>query len=989
MKTSVKDTAISEYDTAVSANTTAQTNLSTSQTAADAAAAILVTEVDEKSVTQAALDAAQTDWNAAIDTSDLKKGVFDAATLVSDASYTDWQASVADLAQKLEIRNTLEPLQHQIDRLIIPSEYQLMDSSPIIPTNFEITAAHIDRVSGDLTINYSAPSGVGVFSENHSVTIKDHLIDPIDLISIDIDGDRTLETFEVAQEFIAGTDANSLVIGSHDIAGETLIGGGGDDWFIANAGDDIILGGGGADVIDGGAGDDMIDGGEGKDRIQYTGGASGVNVDLASGASAYNAAVIANTATQASLVAAQSLADQADSYLTAITTAKTNADNDYNAAATVEANAMASVLVAEETVISAGTALTEKVDAQDIANANYQTTLAGNVIALDNLSAAQVTADEAASLLVGAEVGTTSWVFDGNARVIANINEPETNISREIMFSTTVGGGIFFVDPGGHDRHLIIQSDGNIYSRVWSNETIRSTGLNLLDGEVHRLLFTLGDNGTNIYIDGNLVAHGSKEISAFNWSSRINLGYSPDAGYFNGKILSYKQWDQEFSAEQAAAVTDELPDPEHVLLVNENLSDTGSNPISASGISVSGSPTFVNNVETESYDLAHASNEEAQLALIAAGQAAGLASAALSSQAVVRDVAVTEYGLAVATLATAEAALNSAKVFLDEAAGLLLTGSGHTDEATTNYNTAFTANEAAMASLALSQLAAAAASTILTEKTAAKEMGTAIDQFGSTDQLFNIEDIEGTGMDDVMSGDEGANTLTGREGDDILSGNGGNDSIFGQDGDDTLIGGAGDNFIDGGEGLNDIVSFYQSSTGVVVDLHSGAQVVHSDGTDTLANIENVEGTALADNLSGDDGANVLFGKEGDDVISGGLGADQLYGGSGNDHFIYEAGDSTPENRDEIIDFEAGGDGSDGADKIDISSLVNGTFSLHAAGHIFENNDGNTQAKFENTANANTKILQIDADGDAQIDQEIKLTVADNGVLDESDLQGVG
>ena len=120
-----------------------------------------------------------------------------------------------------------------------------------------------------------------------------------------------------------------------------------------------------------------------------------------------------------------------------------------------------------------------------------------------------------------------------------------------------------------------------------------------------------------------------------------------------------------------------------------------------------------------------------------------------------------------------------------------------------------------------------------------------------------------------------------------------------------------------------------------------------------------------------------------------MGADQLYGGSGDDHFIYEAGDSTPENRDEIIDFEAGGDGSDGADKIDISSLVNGTFSLHAAGHTFENNDGNTQAKFENTANANTKILQIDADGDAQIDQEIKLTVADNGVLDESDLQGVG
>ena len=93
--------------------------------------------------------------------------------------------------------------------------------------------------------------------------------------------------------------------------------------------------------------------------------------------------------------------------------------------------------------------------------------------------------------------------------------------------------------------------------------------------------------------------------------------------------------------------------------------------------------------------------------------------------------------------------------------------------------------------------------------------------------------------------------------------------------------------------------------------------------------------------------------------------------------------------DQIIDFEAGGDGSDGADKIDIAALVNGTFVLHAAGHTFEDNAGNTQAKFENTENSNTKILQIDADGDAQVDQEIKLTVVDNGILDESDLQGVG
>ena len=87
----------------------------------------------------------------------------------------------------------------------------------------------------------------------------DHLIDPIDLISIDIDGDRVLETFDVAQQFYADTDGNTLLIGSHDASGESLIGAGGSDWFIANAGDDIIVGGAGTDTIDGGAGIDEID----------------------------------------------------------------------------------------------------------------------------------------------------------------------------------------------------------------------------------------------------------------------------------------------------------------------------------------------------------------------------------------------------------------------------------------------------------------------------------------------------------------------------------------------------------------------------------------------------------------------------------------------------------------------------------------------------------------------------------------------------------
>lgn len=69
--------------------------------------------------------------------------------------------------------------------------------------------------------------------------------------------------------------------------------------------------------------------------------------------------------------------------------------------------------------------------------------------------------------------------------------------------------------------------------------------------------------------------------------------------------------------------------------------------------------------------------------------------------------------------------------------------------------------------------------------------GTAIDGFGSTDTLRNIEDARGTGAADVLKGNGGKNTL---------EGNGGNDKIFGLGGVDVLIGGNGRDRLDGGNG---------------------------------------------------------------------------------------------------------------------------------------------------------------------------------------------
>ena len=80
-----------------------------------------------------------------------------------------------------------------------------------------------------------------------------------------------------------------------------------------------------------------------------------------------------------------------------------------------------------------------------------------------------------------------------------------------------------------------------------------------------------------------------------------------------------------------------------------------------------------------------------------------------------------------------------------------------------------------------------------------------------TDQLINIENIEGSFVGDELTGDGLDN---------IIDGNQGNDLVQGGGGDDTLIGGAGADILDGGEGI-DTVDFRFTLNGVNVSLLSG------------------------------------------------------------------------------------------------------------------------------------------------------------------------
>jgi VCBS repeat-containing protein len=125
-------------------------------------------------------------------------------------------------------------------------------------------------------------------------------------------------------------------------------------------------------------------------------------------------------------------------------------------------------------------------------------------------------------------------------------------------------------------------------------------------------------------------------------------------------------------------------------------------------------------------------------------------------------------------------------------------------------------------------------------------------------------------------------TITGTTGDDPnLVGGDGADTISGLAGSDTLAGLGGADRLDGGDGV-DTATYAASAAAVVVSLAAGSGAGGDAEGDTLVNVENLIGSALADQLTGDANAN---------VIDGGVGADTMTGGDGNDiYYVDNAGD---------------------------------------------------------------------------------------------------
>lgn len=227
------------------------------------------------------------------------------------------------------------------------------------------------------------------------------------------------------------------------------------------------------------------------------------------------------------------------------------------------------------------------------------------------------------------------------------------------------------------------------------------------------------------------------------------------------------------------------------------------------------------------------------------------------------------------------------------------------------------------------------------------------------DEMFGDagnDKLYGGDNNDTLHGGTGNDTVRGEAGNDVLFGNDGNDSLIGREGSDTMYGGEGSDYLSGGDGSD-----------VLYGDAGNDRIVGGGGKDTLFGGEG------NDDLQGDNGA---------DILNGGAGVDKLFGNNGSDRFVFDLSAAIAEsgigagNRDTILDFNAD-NASNNADTIEFTGVVSFDFV------------GDETQAFSGTGasgrfNGNTKVLEIDADGDQQTDMELELSNVDAVDLDSTD-----
>jgi hypothetical protein len=125
-------------------------------------------------------------------------------------------------------------------------------------------------------------------------------------------------------------------------------------------------------------------------------------------------------------------------------------------------------------------------------------------------------------------------------------------------------------------------------------------------------------------------------------------------------------------------------------------------------------------------------------------------------------------------------------------------------------------------------------------------------------------------------------TTTGDATSEILTGDVLRDIINGNDGSDFIIGGGGGDAMDGGgAGGFDSVSWFNSATGVQVNLLANTFAGGAAG-DTVSGFEAYYLSNVGDTFTNNNAGGYVYGFGGNDIITGGTGSDVISGGAGGD-----------------------------------------------------------------------------------------------------------
>ena len=201
--------------------------------------------------------------------------------------------------------------------------------------------------------------------------------------------------------------------------------------------------------------------------------------------------------------------------------------------------------------------------------------------------------------------------------------------------------------------------------------------------------------------------------------------------------------------------------------------------------------------------------------------------------------------------------------------------------------------------------------------------------------LATLENLTGSGFNDLLTGSLAANRISGGAGNDVLNGGAGLDSLDGGAGSDIyllalLADKTGAEIADTGETGTDELRLAAIAAGTLV-LAAGdtglERVVIGTGTAAAAvttglvalnvdaslaasalaitgnaGINTLTGTNYADTLIGNGGNDILLGGLGNDRLLGGLGKDTMTGGAGLDTFRFDTAPNATTNLDTITDF---------------------------------------------------------------------------------------